>query len=126
MLVEASNDNRLIVHLLQMLTELGWKPPSGDVIDEIANGGLLTTAQAATICEVTDWQETCDMVDRLGAAVRIRRKISGWVARAGESPEPAEGILAGLVAQGRTESYATCINHTEACRMFPNRNLASA
>jgi hypothetical protein len=26
----------------------------GDVIDEIASGALLTTSQAATICEVTD------------------------------------------------------------------------
>jgi hypothetical protein len=45
---------RMIDMHLQMLAELGWKPPSGDVIDGIANGGLLTTAQAATICEVTD------------------------------------------------------------------------
>jgi hypothetical protein len=45
---------RIIDLHLQMLAELGWKPPSGDVIDEIANGGLLTVAQAATICETTD------------------------------------------------------------------------
>ncbi len=37
-----------------MIAELGWSPPNGDVIDEFANGGLLTVPQAATICEVTD------------------------------------------------------------------------
>jgi hypothetical protein len=46
--------NRIIDLLLQMLTELGWKPPSGDVFDEIANGGLLTVPRAAIICETTD------------------------------------------------------------------------
>jgi hypothetical protein len=45
--------NRMIDQHLQMLAELGWKPPSGDVIDAIATGGLLTTAQAALICEVS-------------------------------------------------------------------------
>jgi hypothetical protein len=46
--------NRMIDLHLQMLAELGWKPLSGDVVDEIANGGLLTVAQAARICDVTD------------------------------------------------------------------------
>src|SRR4030088_1595706 len=46
--------NRIIDLHLQMLAELGWKPPSGDVIDEITKGGLLTVAQAAVIFEVTD------------------------------------------------------------------------
>ncbi len=36
------NRNRMIEQLLQLLAELGWKPVSGDVIDEITNGGLLT------------------------------------------------------------------------------------
>jgi hypothetical protein len=36
-----------------MLAELGWSQPNGDLIDEIANGGLLTVPQAASICEVT-------------------------------------------------------------------------
>jgi hypothetical protein len=44
----------MIDQLLPILKELGWQPPFGDVIDQIANGGLLTVAQAATICEVTD------------------------------------------------------------------------
>lgn len=46
--------DRMIDLHLQMLAVLGWKPPSGDVIEEIASGGLLTVAQAAVICEVTD------------------------------------------------------------------------
>ncbi|WP_369720339.1 hypothetical protein AB8Z38_24600 [Bradyrhizobium sp. LLZ17] len=45
--------NRMIEMHLQMLAELGWEPPSGDVIDQIAEGGVLTIQQAATICETT-------------------------------------------------------------------------
>lgn len=41
--------DRMIDLHLQMLAVLGWKPPFGDVIDEIANGGLLTVAQSAAI-----------------------------------------------------------------------------
>ncbi|GIQ77092.1 helix-turn-helix domain-containing protein [Bradyrhizobium sp. RD5-C2] len=46
--------NRMIEQLLQWLADLGWKPPTGDVIDEVTNGGLLTAQQVAVICEVSD------------------------------------------------------------------------
>jgi hypothetical protein len=57
--------NRLIELLLQVLTELGWKPSSGDVIDEIVRGGVLTVPQAAIICGTADqtiyrWIEDAD------------------------------------------------------------------
>lgn len=42
------DQNRVIDLLLQVLTELGWKPASGDVIDQIVEGGVLTVQQAAT------------------------------------------------------------------------------
>lgn len=48
-----ADKNRIIDLLLQVLTELGWKPPSGDVIDQIVEGGVLTIQQAAIICETT-------------------------------------------------------------------------
>ena len=44
--------DKLIALQLEVLTELGWKPP-GDVIDQIIAGGLLTTTLAADVCEVT-------------------------------------------------------------------------
>jgi hypothetical protein len=44
--------DKLIALQLEVLTELGWKPP-GDVIDQIIAGGLLTTTMAADVCEVT-------------------------------------------------------------------------
>ncbi len=42
---------RMIAQLLQMAIDLGWTPP-GDVIDQIIDGGLLITTQAADACEV--------------------------------------------------------------------------
>ena len=44
--------DKLIALQLEVLTELGWKPP-GDVIDQIIAGGLLTATMAADVCEVT-------------------------------------------------------------------------
>ncbi|MCA6097636.1 hypothetical protein [Bradyrhizobium australafricanum] len=46
--------NRIIEMHLQILAELGWQLPTGDVIDEIANGGVLLVRQAAYICDVSD------------------------------------------------------------------------
>jgi hypothetical protein len=46
---------RMIDHLLAMLTELGWTPPTvGDVIELILAGELLTLDQAADVAECSD------------------------------------------------------------------------
>ncbi|MBR1332813.1 hypothetical protein [Bradyrhizobium ottawaense] len=65
--------NRMIDLHLQMLAELGWKPPSGDVIDEIANGGLLTVREAADICEVSD-----QTIYRWNEHAAARGQSLGW------------------------------------------------
>ena len=91
--------------------------PSGDVIDEIANGGLLTVPQAAAICEVTDqsiyrWLDHAALkgqplgkksatwligTARLSTTLRRIRGFTG----AREGREPAEEILADLGAGRR-------------------------
>jgi hypothetical protein len=100
--------NRSIDQLLQMLTELGWKVPSGDVIDEIANGSLLTVAQAAIICEVTDQSILRWLVDaaRRGRPLGLKRatwligrdRLFGYI-------EENQGLPARVKAQNRLKEY---------------------
>jgi hypothetical protein len=48
------DQNRIIAQLLQMLAELGWTPPTDDIVDLILNGELLSLEQAADVCLCSD------------------------------------------------------------------------
>jgi hypothetical protein len=48
------DQNRIIGQLLQMLAELGWTPPTDDIVDLIHNGELLSLEQAADVCLCSD------------------------------------------------------------------------
>ncbi|MGY4291485.1 hypothetical protein ACVWXO_010751 [Bradyrhizobium sp. LM2.7] len=95
--------NRMIEMHLQMLAELGWKPPSGDVIDEIANGGLLTAPQAAT-CEVTDqtiyrWNE-----DATSKGQSLGKKSATWLIGTARLLDYIEKHQGGLPARVKAEN----------------------
>ncbi|SRR6266404_7915948 len=114
--------NRIIAQLLQVLTDLGWKPSSGDVIDQIANGGLLTTAQAATICEVSG-QTICrwnDDAARRGGPLGVKRATT-WLIDANRLLAYVEkyhgGLPARVKAQNRLREYWPIWSETqELCR----------
>ena len=96
--------NRMIALLLQMLAELGWKPPSGDVIDEIVRGGLLITAQAAVICEVSGqticrWNEDAT---RRGEPLGVKQAT--WLLGTARLLDYVEEYQGGLPARVKAEN----------------------
>lgn len=96
--------DRMIDLHLQMLAVLGWKPSSGDVIDEIANGGLLTVAQSAAICEVTD-QSIYRWLDH--AALRgqpLGKKSATWLIGTARLFDYVEAYQGGLPARVKAEN----------------------
>ncbi|BAR58844.1 hypothetical protein ACVIWV_006119 [Bradyrhizobium diazoefficiens] len=112
--------NRMIELHLQMLAELGWKPPSGDVIDEISNGGLLTVQRAAIICEVSDqtiyrWND-----DATGKGQSLGKKGATWLigtARLLDYVEKYQGGLPARVkAQNRLREYWPIWSKPQALR----------
>ncbi|SDJ74951.1 hypothetical protein SAMN05216338_106339 [Bradyrhizobium sp. Rc2d] len=96
--------NRMIEMHLQMLAELGWKPPSGDVIDEIANGGLLTVAQAATICEVTDQTIYRWIEDASSKGQSLRKKTATWLIGTAWLLDYLESYQGGLPARVKADN----------------------
>jgi hypothetical protein len=46
--------DRIADRLLQICAELGWKPPTDDVVDLILNGELLSLEHAADVAECSD------------------------------------------------------------------------
>lgn len=98
------NHQRLINLLLQILAELGWKPPVGDVIDEIANGGLLTVVQAAAICEVTD-QTIYRWIDHAGSLGQsLGKKSTTWLIGTARLAAYLEAHQGGLPARVKAEN----------------------
>ncbi|MEH2475687.1 hypothetical protein V1281_003138 [Nitrobacteraceae bacterium AZCC 2161] len=96
--------SRMIDLLLQMLAELGWKPPSGDVIDEIANGGLLTVPRAAIICETTDqtvYRWLTD-ADRRGEPLGVKQAT--WLLGTARLLDYIERYQGGLPARVKAEN----------------------
>lgn len=99
---------RMIGLHLEMLAQLGWMPPSGDVIDQIATGGLLTTAQAATICEVSGqticrWNEDAS---RRGKPIGLKQVT--WLLgteRLLDYVEKQDGLHARVKAESRLRQF---------------------
>jgi hypothetical protein len=74
-------DRLLIDFHLQALALLGWAPPAveGDALDDLRNGDLLTTTQAAKITDVSDqtiinWAEHAASIGR-----PIGARLSTWI-----------------------------------------------
>jgi hypothetical protein len=96
--------NRIIAQLLQVLTDLGWKPPSGDVIDEIANGGLLITPQAAIICEVSDQSVYRWIEDAISKGQPLGVKQATWLLGTVRLLDYVEKYQGGLPARVKAEN----------------------
>ncbi|MET4016302.1 hypothetical protein BSZ19_04045 [Bradyrhizobium japonicum] len=103
---------RLIAQLLQMLADLGWTPPAtGDALDQLLRGGLLTGAQAEDVTgrdrdTIVRWHE---------AAIAEGRPLLGVLTPAGwlwdkvrllDHIELKSGRYARNVSQTRAEKYA--------------------
>jgi hypothetical protein len=98
------NRDRMIALHLQILAELGWPPPSGDVIDQIASGGLLTVSQAAIICETTDQTIYRWLEDATNKGRALGEKRATWMigtARLFAYIEEQQGLPARVKAQNR-------------------------
>jgi hypothetical protein len=105
------DQNRIIVQLLQLLAELGWTPPpTGDVIDQILAGGVLTTSQAADACDASDttihrWlQDAAEKGKPLGVLspagyIIGKDRLLAYIER-------EQGRHARLVAESRGRKYA--------------------
>jgi hypothetical protein len=96
--------DRLIAQLLQVLTDLGWKPPSGDVVDEIANGGLLTVAQAAIICEAADQSVYRWLADAARRGEPLGLKRATWMIGKARLLDYVEKYQGGLPARVKAEN----------------------
>jgi hypothetical protein len=96
--------NRMIAHLLQMLAELGWKPPSGDVIDEIVRGGVLTVPQAAIICETTDQTLYRWLEDAASKGRPLGKKRATWLLGTARLLDYIEKYQGGLPARVKAEN----------------------
>jgi len=95
---------RIIEQLLQLLMSLGWKPPSGDVINEIANGGLLTVMQAAAICEVSDETIRRWNADASRRGQPLGKKGATWLIGRARLLDYVEKHQGGLPARVRAEN----------------------
>lgn len=106
-----SDDPKAVAVELDRLAErLRRLERADDVIDDIRSGGLLTTAQAATICEVTDqtiyrWNEDAG---RRGEPLGLKQ-ATAWLigtARLLDYVEKYQGGLPARVkAQNRLKEY---------------------
>jgi hypothetical protein len=96
--------DRLIAQLQQMLTELGWKPPSGDAIDEIAHGGVLTVPQAAIICETTDQTIYRWIEDAASKGRPLGKKVVTWLLGRVRLLDYVEKYQGGLPVRVRAEN----------------------
>lgn len=98
-------DYNRVIHLhLQLLQELGWTPPSGDVIDEIANGGVLTVPQAATICETTDQTIYRWIEDAVSKGRPLGEKRATWLLGKARLLDYLEKYQGGLPARVKAEN----------------------
>lgn len=97
-------NQRLKELLSPIFAELGWEPPVGDVIDEIANGGLLTVVQAAAICEVTD-QTIYRWIDHAGSVGQpLGKKSATWLIGTARLFAYLEAHQGGLPARVKAEN----------------------
>jgi hypothetical protein len=103
--------DRLVHQLLQMLHDLGWAPPTGDVVDQIIAGGLLTSAQAEDVAErdrdtIIRWNR--EAIDE-GRSPLGMHSPAGWLwgtARLLDCIESKRDRYARNVAETRAKKYA--------------------
>jgi hypothetical protein len=98
------NCDRIIAQLLQMLAELGWQPPSGDVIDEIERGGVLTVPQVAIICEATDQTIYRWIEDAACKGRPLGKKRATWLLGTARLLDYVEKYQGGLPARVKAEN----------------------
>jgi hypothetical protein len=96
--------SRIIDLLLQMLAELGWTPPNGDVIDEIVRGGVLTVPQAAIICETTDQTIYRWIEDAASKGRPLGEKRATWLLGTARPLDYIERYQGGLPARVKAEN----------------------
>lgn len=96
--------HRIINLHLQILAELGWKPPSGDVIDQIDGGGVLTVPQAAIICETTDQTIYRWIDDASRNGHPLGKKRATWLIGTGRLLNYVESHQGGLPARVKVEN----------------------
>jgi hypothetical protein len=102
--------DRMIAQLLQMLIDLGWKLPTGDAIDHLIDGGLLTSAQAEDVSArdrdtIVRWHEEAVAEGRPPLGVLTP---AGWLwgkARLLDYIELKSGRYSRNVAQTRAKKY---------------------
>ncbi|MCK1620803.1 hypothetical protein IVA96_30380 [Bradyrhizobium sp. 159] len=98
------NLKRIIELLLQVLAELDWTPSSGDVIDEIANGGLLTVAQSATIGENSDETIYRWIEDAASKGLTLGWRSATWLIGTARVLDYVEKHQGGLPARVKAEN----------------------
>jgi hypothetical protein len=100
-----NRDERMIAQLLAMATDLGWRPqPSGEVIDLINSGALLTFQQAATICDLTS-QRILDWIEHAALLGQpIAEKRSTWLIGTDRLLTYIEKYRGGLPARVKAEN----------------------
>jgi hypothetical protein len=96
--------NRIIDLLLQMLMALGWRPPSGDMIDEIVRGGVLTVPQAAIICETTDQTIYRWIEDAASKGRPLGKKRATWLLGTARLLDYVEKHQGGFPARVKAEN----------------------
>ncbi len=106
--------DRIIDQLLQMLFELGWTPPTGDVIDMILRGELLTLEASADVCECSDEKirKACEAATATKHALGIKWAGRWLVGKARLLNMVEQGKLDGrrgkharLIAEDRAKKY---------------------
>jgi hypothetical protein len=105
------DQNRIIAQLLQMLADLGWMAPRGDVIDQLIAGGLLTSAQAEDVAgrdrdTITRWNR--DAIDEGRSPLGIYSP-AGWLwgtDRLLDCIELKRGLYTRNEAETRAKKYA--------------------
>jgi hypothetical protein len=75
----AAELDRLATDAASLATRVRQLSRVGDALDDLRNGGLLTTSQAATICEVTD-QTIRDWIEEAASRGEpIAEKRTTWI-----------------------------------------------
>ena len=103
--------DKLIAQLLAMLADLGWTPPTGDAINHLIDGGLLTSAQAEDVSErdrdtIVRWHEEAVAEGRPSLGVLTP---AGWLwgkSRLLDYIELRRGRYARNEAQTRANKYS--------------------
>jgi hypothetical protein len=103
---------RMIDHLLAMLAELGWTPPTvGDVIELILSGELLTLDQAADVAECSDEKirKACELAAMTNRPMGVKWATRWLVGKARLLDDIEKGKLdsrRGIDARRRAEERA--------------------